>query len=67
MTKDEGRMTKEGRMAKVEGKGGSDFGFCDSFVFRLIVPISVVQSRNRESREGTQIIYSRPFASFAVQ
>jgi hypothetical protein len=34
MTKAEARMTKEGRMTKVEGKGGSDFGLCDSFVIR---------------------------------
>jgi hypothetical protein len=34
MTKDEARRTKEGRMTKVEGKGGSDFGLCDSFVLR---------------------------------
>jgi hypothetical protein len=34
MTKDEARMTKEGRMTKVEGEGGSDFGLCVSFVLR---------------------------------
>jgi hypothetical protein len=34
MTKAEARMTKEGRMTKVEGKGGSDFGLRVSFVIR---------------------------------
>jgi hypothetical protein len=34
MTKVEARMTKEGRMTKVEGKGGSDFGLWASFVIR---------------------------------
>jgi hypothetical protein len=34
MTKVEARMTKEGRMTKVEGKGVSDFGLCVSFVIR---------------------------------
>jgi hypothetical protein len=34
MTKVEARMTKEGRMTNVEGKGGSDFGLRASFVIR---------------------------------
>jgi hypothetical protein len=34
MTKAEARMTKEGRMTKVEGKGDSDFGLRASFVIR---------------------------------
>jgi hypothetical protein len=34
MTKVEARMTKEGRMTKIERKGGSDFGLRASFVIR---------------------------------
>jgi hypothetical protein len=67
MTKVEARMTKEGRMTKIEGKGGSDFGLCDSFrlsAYRANQRRAIKEPRI--ARMNANYLFA-PFASFAVQ